>query len=680
MIYLNFSRLYARSIAFGISFFVFSCQTISHHVDEKNKRKATDELSSSSSKKPRIEEAIGDNPVTCTVCDNEVIKSQMLTLNQSSMDDVPTLVNTWMAAIQAIEDKIDTPCWNSHIKPKLSIMLAEKLTEVTQGTPPKIDLYPLLHYAIVKGYAKIVEICMGIATVDPNHFYSGFYPESQKYDVPDTDPDKDSYYTDPSTALHLAIFHGSGMVVDALLSHPAIDVNLSNKDHNSPLHMAVYDQDEYIVRRLLDHPDIKHNKNLLGNYPIHIQGMQEAQEAQEFGKDTRFNWNILEAFFTAHTSGIIDCNVTDIFGNTLLHLAVKNGHHELVRLMFRSGYIEQQIALTNELGETPLAMALRICNDTNHSNSFNSDSDSDDPYMENVDMIKELLDEISLNNTPTAERQEEITRYKLKKRTKSFLKEMQELVYKLAGGTSDEAIIAHIQLCFPELFNIPDDAIKMVLKDMRSQLCQEDGNSASKKHANMKLYRAVAMYQYMQELLSSKDFINNKDSKIIIKKLIDNFLVKFPELIQYALGFAISEHNTTVVFRFLYLLQQAKSLERVFDEEYLSVETTFNADYTVLKTMLDLGLKVDKVDYRKRTLLHYCLSSNNHEKLDVILGHVCEDKQHGKANMDKLMNQADSYGITPRSFLANPDRVDCQRVVDKWLTSLNAETPDMRSR
>ncbi|MBX9890222.1 MAG: hypothetical protein K2X94_03065, partial [Amoebophilaceae bacterium] len=68
-------------------------------------------------------------PVLC--CDDEVINGHMLTLKDGSIDDIPSLVDSWMVAIQAIEGKIDRSCWSDHIKAKLSIILAEKLTEAT---------------------------------------------------------------------------------------------------------------------------------------------------------------------------------------------------------------------------------------------------------------------------------------------------------------------------------------------------------------------------------------------------------------------------------------------------------------------------------------------------------------------------------------------------------------------
>jgi len=59
-------------------------------------------------------------------------------------------------------------------------------------------------------------------------------------------------------------------IIELLLKHENIDVNIQNIDGNTPLHISLYTNDD-IAKLLLDHKDIDVNiQNIDGNTPLQI--------------------------------------------------------------------------------------------------------------------------------------------------------------------------------------------------------------------------------------------------------------------------------------------------------------------------------------------------------------------------------------------------------------------------
>ncbi|MCG8339713.1 MAG: ankyrin repeat domain-containing protein [Cytophagales bacterium] len=154
----------------------------------------------------------------------------------------------------------------------------------------------------------------------------------------DVNETKDGY---GKTALHWAAENGHGEVVELLLDSGA-QVEATDKEGQTPLHLAVEEKKEEIVRMIVEkgreeeltraiHPDTFHlsplyiavQKGYTKIVGILLYGRAEINHRK---RDSR------EYEAVSDREAVVE-NLRDQEGKTLLHVAAKNGHLKLVKLL-----------------------------------------------------------------------------------------------------------------------------------------------------------------------------------------------------------------------------------------------------------------------------------------------------------------------------------------------------------
>ncbi|KAJ5923636.1 hypothetical protein N7454_008881 [Penicillium verhagenii] len=146
--------------------------------------------------------------------------------------------------------------------------------------------------------------------------------------------------THSGTALCFAASMGHEAVVQQLLGHPNIKVNIPDIYGRTPLFHAVQQGHETIVQHLLSHPDI--NVNILS-----IDGMTPLSHAAEQGHE------LIVQHLLSHLD--INVNIPSIGGRTPLSHAAEQGHELIVQQLLQCSQIELNTYADD--GWTPLYYA-----------------------------------------------------------------------------------------------------------------------------------------------------------------------------------------------------------------------------------------------------------------------------------------------------------------------------------
>ncbi|XP_055309515.1 26S proteasome non-ATPase regulatory subunit 10-like, partial [Sitodiplosis mosellana] len=184
--------------------------------------------------------------------------------------------------------------------------------------------------------------------------------------------DESAITTDHSgkPALHVAIENGSKRMVECLINK-SVDVNIKDSDGNSALKLALKKGNDEITKLLIQNGANLNANDNASNTALHIAAMSDTsldvvRFLIEHGADVNArNLYKYSALLTAAERGNVDIakiliehganlDVTDIFGNSPLHMAV-DGHEDLVRLLIDSGANMRAVNINEK---TPLQVAI----------------------------------------------------------------------------------------------------------------------------------------------------------------------------------------------------------------------------------------------------------------------------------------------------------------------------------
>ena len=140
--------------------------------------------------------------------------------------------------------------------------------------------------------------------------------------------------------LIIAVEKNNFNIVELLLKHPKITVNVQNKYNETPLDIALTRGYTKIVELLLKRDEITVNvKNYSNKTPLHI--------ASFYGRT-----EIVELLLKRDE---ITVNVKNKYDETPLHIALKKGHTDIVELLLKRDEID--VNVQNKYDETPLHIA-----------------------------------------------------------------------------------------------------------------------------------------------------------------------------------------------------------------------------------------------------------------------------------------------------------------------------------
>ncbi|XP_069369144.1 transient receptor potential cation channel subfamily A member 1 [Paralichthys olivaceus] len=134
--------------------------------------------------------------------------------------------------------------------------------------------------------------------------------------------------------LHLAVNRGHNNLVELLVSYSATDCNLEGDLGNNPVILASSINNCEALSILLKHGGRLCQQNKLGHFPIHAAAFAGAKKAMEV---------ILKAGEELGHSTVVHINYLDKSKSSPLHLAVRGGNIEAIRLCIATGArVDQQ--------------------------------------------------------------------------------------------------------------------------------------------------------------------------------------------------------------------------------------------------------------------------------------------------------------------------------------------------
>uniref|UniRef100_A0AAX7W8M0 Ion transport domain-containing protein n=1 Tax=Astatotilapia calliptera TaxID=8154 RepID=A0AAX7W8M0_ASTCA len=134
--------------------------------------------------------------------------------------------------------------------------------------------------------------------------------------------------------LHLAVSHGHSNLVGVLLSYSSTDCNLKGDLGNTPLMLACSLNNCEALSMLLKHGAKLCQQNKLGHFAMHAAAFAGAKKAMEV---------ILKAGEELGHSAVCHMNYLDKTKSSPLHLAVRGGNIETIRLCIATGAkVDQQ--------------------------------------------------------------------------------------------------------------------------------------------------------------------------------------------------------------------------------------------------------------------------------------------------------------------------------------------------
>lgn len=195
-----------------------------------------------------------------------------------------------------------------------------------------------------------------------------FFLDELKFNVNIVDEDHES-------PLHYAAKYGANEVLNLLLAHPEIDVNLG-KNERTALDVAAISGLCETVRILLTRGSAhgiefnnldRNGRTVFCNAIEHFDLVQELLNNQEIDVNLgekvpiqlairNESIPIVKLLLDSHR---IDISKLDEDGNTLLHLAMFNNKSDILRLLLNDNRIIAQLNIKNADGNTPLHLAAR---------------------------------------------------------------------------------------------------------------------------------------------------------------------------------------------------------------------------------------------------------------------------------------------------------------------------------
>ena len=154
---------------------------------------------------------------------------------------------------------------------------------------------------------------------------------------------------DGNAPLHMAIISNHIEVIKYLIKNEA-KINVMNKYVDTPLHMAARIGSRAMIKILIQEGARKNLKNIHGLIPLHL--------SIPHGDPKTINLILSpnnKIFYKSGRYGITRmANAKSNQGSTPLHIAVDNGHIELVKILIKNG---AQVNIQNEHGIRPLHIA-----------------------------------------------------------------------------------------------------------------------------------------------------------------------------------------------------------------------------------------------------------------------------------------------------------------------------------
>lgn len=193
-------------------------------------------------------------------------------------------------------------------------------------------------------------------------------------------------------------------------------LRIRDKEGNSLLHLAAGNNQYALAKKLLE--------NGADIYAINNAKQTPAYLSQNFDIAANINYitelieeeaNKRNAFFEKAKNGQLELEdaevnnyllqIRDENGNTLLHIAAKNGHNEIVKKLLKIGF---KINAINYAQETPLHLAVRNAQEEmvqllvdNKANIYAQDKNKNFPVNKAIELKKKQIAQILINNTNT---------------------------------------------------------------------------------------------------------------------------------------------------------------------------------------------------------------------------------------------------------------------------------------
>ncbi|XP_053467815.1 transient receptor potential cation channel subfamily A member 1b isoform X2 [Ictalurus furcatus] len=202
-----------------------------------------------------------------------------------------------------------------------------------------------IHYAAASGHLDVIQLIVSITGPEeldvqdaegqtPLHFAVEKNQESSCSLLLDLGANPNIVNTAMMAPIHLAISKGHNQMVEVLLSCSRTDVNLEGDLGNTPLMFACSYNNCEALHTLFKYGAKLCRQNKLGHYAIHTVAFSGAKEAMEV---------ILQKGEELGKCTLIHINYLDKSKSSPLHLAVRGGNTEVIKLCIAKGAkVDQQ--------------------------------------------------------------------------------------------------------------------------------------------------------------------------------------------------------------------------------------------------------------------------------------------------------------------------------------------------
>jgi ankyrin repeat protein/protein-tyrosine phosphatase len=273
-------------------------------------------------KSPMTNSSVGSNmlPLQCDLIfpeasteTAELLQRLHLNLNFSAVNQTSPFVDNNTNAL-VLETNPITPSIHDLIPAADEMTIKETLRYITDPNVPNRQGLAPLTIAVVYKRADVIPLLLAHPNINPNvtdrsglaplHYVCSFGSDSS---LPR------QHKVEENEIVHLRM-------LELLLQHPKIDINIADSNGNTPLLLAVMSGNVNCVAMLLNKGASVNVCSMLGTTPLHV--------AAERG---HVNFVHLLLGAGAHV------NAQDNFGQTPLHLAAKNNQKEIVKILKQHG-------------------------------------------------------------------------------------------------------------------------------------------------------------------------------------------------------------------------------------------------------------------------------------------------------------------------------------------------------